>query len=641
MGGGLLQIVSSTNEDLYITSKPQITFFKMVYYKYTNFSIETLEEFFDGLPNFGESVVCTLAKTGDLIHHMYLKIDLPEVYIPILNNSIINPKNKTSLINDLTIQYNNLNDFFKNFKIFIKNFFILWRQLWKEVISIAGNYNSVLNIINLFKKSDSWIEYNKYNYTFSNIFIKKINNNVNFDIVNIFETTLKNTYQFSSYSIAKNTEFKNILKQFLIDYRDNALLYNNQLFLELEKIKKLLNTENINHYRFSWLPKIGLRLIDYIDISIGGQVIDRLNSDMLNIWYELTISLNQINNFNNIIGNVPELITYDSNKKPSYSLYIPLPFWFSKYSGISLPALALRYHDIQINLRLKELSDCCIFEVFENNLTDNININEIINILNVSLYIDYIYIEQEERKKFGRNTLEYLIDQHQYLPINNITSTNINQLIYFVNPIKELIWTCKTSIWNRYDFNKIYKFTDIIDNTIYGNIKLIIGNNHLIQKNDNIKIYNSKYYNNIYKVIDYDETSITILSNFMLKDYGYIEVIPTIHNENTLDSLILSFNGIERMAIRDGYYYNLIESWKHHSVIPSPGIYLYSFALTPETYQPSGSCNMGLLDANQVFIKINNLFFEYMNKNISINFYAKSLNILKITEGMASLAFSI
>ena len=50
---------------------------------------------------------------------------------------------------------------------------------------------------------------------------------------------------------------------------------------------------------------------------------------------------------------------------------------------------------------------------------------------------------------------------------------------------------------------------------------------------------------------------------------------------------------------------------------------------------------MGLLDANQAFININNLFFNYMNKNISINFYARSLNILKITEGMASLAFSI
>ena len=639
MGGGLLQIVSSTNEDLFITSKPQITFFKLVFYRYTNFSIETLEEFFDGAPDFGESVTCTLAKTGDLIHHMYLKIDLPEVHIPILNNSIIHQNNK-SFINDKILQYNKIKQDFTNYKIYIKYFFILWRLLWKEVISIAGNYNSVINIINLYKKSDNWIEYNKYNNIFSNVYIKKNNSNINFDIVYMFEFSLKLEYQFSNYSILKNNEFKDKLKIFLINYRENTTLYNNQLFDELTKIKNIIDTEKTDYYRFSWLPKIGLRLIDNIEISIGGQVIDRLNSNMLNIWYELTVSHNQINTFNNIIGNIPKLNTYNSNKKESYSLYIPLPFWFSKYTGISLPALALRYHDIQVNLKLKELIDCCMIETIENKLSDNININEIIKILNVSLYIDYVYIEQEERKKFGRNSLEFLIDQHQYLAVNNINSININQLLYFVNPIKELLWTCQTKVWDRYEFVKIYKF-QYITNLTNDKIKLIIGNKHLIKKDDNIRIYNSKYYNNIYKVINTDETSITINSDFIRDDYGYIEIINTIFSENTIDTLSITFNSLVRVSEREGMYYNLIQPWKHHKNIPSPGIYLFSFAINPEDYQPSGSCNMGLLDANQAFININPIFFEYMEKNVSINFYARSINILKITEGMASLAFSI
>jgi hypothetical protein len=639
MGGGLLQIVSSTNEDLFITSKPQITFFKLVFYRYTNFSIETLEEFFDGAPDFGESVTCTLAKTGDLIHHMYLKIDLPEVHIPILKDSVIHPKNKT-FTNDLLLQYNEVDQNFTNYKKYIKYFYILWRLLWTEVISIAGNYNSVMNIINLFKKSDNWNEYNKYNNIFSNVYIKKNNSNINFDIVYMFELSLKTEYQFSNYSTLKNNEFKDKLKLFLSTYRENTVLYNNQLFNELTKIKNIIDTEKIDYYRFSWLPKIGLRLIDYIDISIGGQVIDRLNSDMLNIWYELTISHNQINTFNNIIGNIPKLNAYNSNKKESYSLYIPLPFWFSKYTGISLPALALRYHDIQVNLKLKELSDCCMVETIENNLSDNININEHISILNASLYIDYVYIEQEERKKFGRNSLEYLIDQHQYLPVNNINSTNINQLLYFVNPIKELLWTCQTKVWDRYEFVKIYKFTNIT-NLTNGKIKLIIGNKHLIKEGDNIRISNSKYYNNTYNVINADETSVTINSDFIINDYGSVEIINTIYSENTIDTLSITFNSVERITNRDGIYYNLIQPWKHHTNIPSPGIYLFSFAIHPEDYQPSGSCNMGLLDANQAFININPIFFEYMNKNVSMNFFARSMNILKITEGMACLAFSI
>jgi hypothetical protein len=639
MGGGLLQIVSSTNEDLFITSKPQITFFKLVFYRYTNFSIETIEEFFDGAPDFGENVTCTLAKTGDLIHHMYLKIDLPEVHIPILKDSAIHPNNKT-FVNNTMVQYNEVNQNFTNYKKYIKYFYIIWRLLWKEAISIAGNYNSVMNIINLYKKSDNWIEYNKYNNIFTNVFTKKNNSYINFDIVYMFELSLKTEYQFSIFSILKNNEFKDKLKTFLITYRENTVLYNNQLFNELTKIKNVIDTERIDYYRFSWLPKIGLRLIDSIDISIGGQVIDRLNSDMLNIWYELTISPNQINTFNNIIGNIPKLNTYNTNKKESYSLYIPLPFWFSKYTGISLPALALRYHDIQVNLKLKELSECCMVETIENKLSDNININEHISILNASLYIDYVYIEQEERKKFGRNSLEYLIDQHQYLPVNNINSSNINQLLYFVNPIKELLWTCQTKVWDRYEFVKIYNFT-AITNLTNDKIKLIIGNKHLIKKDDNIRIYNSKYYNNTYKVINVDETTVTINSDYIINDYGYVEIINTMYSENTIDTLTITFNTTERISARDGMYYNLIQPWKHHSNIPSPGIYLFSFAINPEEYQPSGSCNMGLLDANQAFININPIFLEYMDKNVSINFYARSINILKITEGMASLAFSI
>jgi hypothetical protein len=639
MGGGLLQIVSSTNEDLFITSKPQITFFKLVFYRYTNFSIETLEEFFDGAPDFGENVTCTLAKTGDLIHHMYLKIDLPEVHIPILKDSAIHPNNKT-FVNNVMLQYNEVNQNFTNYKMYIKYFYILWRLLWKEAISIAGNYNTVKDIINQYKQSDNWIEYNKYNNIFTNVYTKKNNSYINFDIVYMFELSLKTEYQFSNYSILKNNEFKDKLKTFLITYRENTVLYNNQLFNELTKIKNVIDTEKIDYYRFSWLPKIGLRLIDYIDISIGGQVIDRLNSDMLNIWYELTVSPNQINTFNNIIGNIPKLNTYNTNKKESYSLYIPLPFWFSKYTGISLPALALRYHDIQVNLKLKELSECCMVETIENKLSDNININERISILNASLYIDYVYIEQEERKKFGRNSLEYLIDQHQYLPVNNINSSNINQLLYFVNPIKELLWTCQTKAWDRYEFVKIYKFTAITKLT-NDKIKLIIGKKHLIKRDDNIRIHNSKYYNNTYKVINADETSVTINSDYVINDYGYVEIINTLYSENTIDTLTITFNSTERISARDGMYYNLIQPWKHHSNIPSPGIYLFSFAINPEDYQPSGSCNMGLLDANQAFININPVFFEYMDRNVSINFYARSINILKITEGMASLAFSI
>ena len=79
MGGGLLQLVAYGNQDLYLTGNPQITFFKVVYRRYTNFAIETIEQQFDGIVGFGNNVTAKITRNGDLITKMYLKVKLPKV----------------------------------------------------------------------------------------------------------------------------------------------------------------------------------------------------------------------------------------------------------------------------------------------------------------------------------------------------------------------------------------------------------------------------------------------------------------------------------------------------------------------------------------------------------------------------------
>ena len=75
MGGGLMQLVAYGAQDIYLTGNPQITFFKVVYRRHTNFSMESIEQTFNGEAGFGSSVDCTVARNGDLIHKMYVEFN--------------------------------------------------------------------------------------------------------------------------------------------------------------------------------------------------------------------------------------------------------------------------------------------------------------------------------------------------------------------------------------------------------------------------------------------------------------------------------------------------------------------------------------------------------------------------------------
>lgn len=77
MGGGLMQLVAYGAQDIYLTGNPQITFFKVVYKRHTNFSIESIRQTFNGVADFGRKVTCTIARNGDLINNMYLQVTLP------------------------------------------------------------------------------------------------------------------------------------------------------------------------------------------------------------------------------------------------------------------------------------------------------------------------------------------------------------------------------------------------------------------------------------------------------------------------------------------------------------------------------------------------------------------------------------
>jgi len=104
-GGGLLQLVARGKQDVFLTGNPQITWFKMVYRRYTNFAIESMPMYFDGTPDFGKRITCLVPRRGDLLGQIILEVTLPQIKLA-TDQSIASYVNAIghSLIQEISIE---------------------------------------------------------------------------------------------------------------------------------------------------------------------------------------------------------------------------------------------------------------------------------------------------------------------------------------------------------------------------------------------------------------------------------------------------------------------------------------------------------------------------------------------------------
>lgn len=638
MAGGLLQIVSATKEDIFLTIDPQITFFKIVYLRYSNFAIETMEETFDGFCNFGQEVVCNLSKNGDLIHNVYLKIDLPKVLIPRLV-----PPEESPSIDSITLS---------NFNTFSRPLFSLWRRLFLNINTVSSNFTTIQNVFDEFVASDEFQLYSSYRNQFKTF---RADISYNFDLIVGFQDNFVAQYKNSIYDSNNTLLFKNTFKTFLLNFKYDAQSY--KTFL-LNAIKRTQSNNDLiynPYYRFGWVDKIGLRLIDEIRFEIGGQKIDSFTSDTLNILHELSMNENHRAIYNKMIGHIPELTEYSSKEHPNYSLYIPIPFWFSKHHGAALPCVALRYEDIQISVRFKDVNDCCFFEPYENSLSDDINLAEQVQLLNASLLIDYIYLDMDEKNKYGNSNLEYLIEQHQYLTFYDFNIKRFNTSLTFVNPVKEIMWvaqlnsnTQRYKLWDKYYDLNIGKILGTTFDSSNNDLRISV-QMYDIDGTDKVLLSKTRFYNGMYAVSRLEKNSsgmifaIYVKAKYVANDTGYVEVVR--YNSNNMESMQLITNGVELTPNTEPTFFNTLMAYKRHSNNPSDtGIYMYSYALQPELFQPTGACNMSLLTSNDIYFNVKDEIINKIKKTndkMMVKVFAKSLNILGIARGISHLEFSV
>jgi hypothetical protein len=474
MSGGLLELVAHGVQDIYLIGNPQITFFKVVYKRHTNFSMESIRTTFDGDINFGKKITATLSRSGDLAYSMILEIDLP-----------------------------------------------------------------------------------------------------------LIEST---------------------------------------------------NAGTTGGGTISYVNSLGHALIDYIDIEIGGSLIDRQYGEWMEIWNQLSMNNSQKFGYDEMLSRNDNFATVSG----PLTVYIPLQFWFNRNIGLALPLVALQYHEVNINIQLNPLSKIYTFGdynyytgsqsgttvtitsntpefdtsvqgkiiVWNDGTTSTIGTSGYISSSQVTatvsttqssqtfyikpddsisnlnlrledarLYTDYIYLDTYERKQFASIKHRYLIEQIQFNGSESFASGSTNKKfdVDFNLPMKAIYWISQLETVSRN--NDVFNFSDTVD--------------------------------------------------------------PNATKSDPISKVVLLLNGTERFAERNGKYFRLIQPFQKHTRVPNDFIYMYSFCLKPENHQPSGTCNFSKIDSSALNVTYNSSIGDS-----TFRVYGLSYNILRVFSGMGGLAFS-
>ena len=454
----------------------------------------------------------------------------------------------------------------------------------------------------------------------------------------------------------------------------------------------------------------GSSFIKSVELEIGGQLIDKQSGVWMETWAELTqenpdcrsgtVSGELFNArsdpWHRFRGSTPFQnmsgfggVT-NSNKDfdgRDVVYYVPLQFWFCRNVGLSLPLIALQYHEVKIIL------DHEIRSIFGENGRNK-------------LYVDYIFLDTDERRRFAQVSHEYLIEQVQEQKLSDEKTNNLD----FNHPVKELIWTSYTNGARKKERENFI-----------GNLSEAIGDNVDKEAKDGLKLK----------------------SLFFIGEEQYIEDpyldSPTETEKweaaGKLDSTYtLKLNGHERFSARPSTYFSRTQVFEHHTgqgginlwedickqgedeansslgVIrnahkksdlsaaeqeeyeddisyggrtgtnPFPvinwawplkssdsgrgtnvghcsfkgfcgeslndSICVYSFALKPEDHQPSGTCNFSRIDSAQLITDKPFLLGDLFSRNYEVihNYvgviFAVNYNVLRIMSGMGGLAYS-
>lgn len=560
MTGGLIQLIFSGKQDLYLSINPEITFFKKIYRRYVNFSIEMKEILPEQMPQYNNNLTFIVNNLGDALHHCYLEIELPmlsfsDMYI---TNQLYTEQKKLD-INNITYNYNHWNNLYNNLKGFIDIEINLYRTL--KLYLDTENISITL-------LSDEVIKFNYLNKINRDLYINNIKNNIiNLIDISTYINNINNSNKLiTNLLIYNNNNF--ISRQTIINDIDN--IYKNMIkYLNYYHYKKnyyhneLINKNNEYQIEFNFADYLGHNFFEYFYLEICGQEITKYSNDILHINQLHSIKEDNIKNYFNMICHNTSNNIFNNLPKGGNKILVPLLFWFCKDPGSILPLIALQNNTISINVKINDLKKIISFQNFEKSFNDLININidyesKIIlnnNLIynNYDINIEYKYIHYE---------CLYINDELLKLKFNSLNKNNINfllekfgtpytklQIYKLLNPAltnEQLVLLNLDNITLNYLIDKnqwIYLMTNI--NTIDINIATIIGSYYyFIDYNIYYSLINNPNIKLIGEFIYFDDIERTKFASSKLE---YIietneEDIYNINNKQLMFNCELGFN---------------------------------------------------------------------------------------------------
>jgi len=181
-----------------------------------------------------------------------------------------------------------------------------------------------------------------------------------------------------------------------------------------------------------YVDAVGHALIQSAEVEIGGQKIDKHYGEWLDVWDELTKTSEKEAGYNAMVGKGE---APGARHMGGSELYVPLQFWFNRNPGLALPLIALQYHEVKILIKFRSLSELTVQD------DPLVAVTFANSDFEAQLFVDYIYLDTEERRRFAQMSHEYLIDQLQFTGTESISDQNTTVRLNFNHPVKELIWT--------------------------------------------------------------------------------------------------------------------------------------------------------------------------------------------------------
>ena len=348
---------------------------------------------------------------------------------------------------------------------------------------------------------------------------------------------------------------------------------------------------------------LGNALIQQAEVTIGGQVIDRYTSQWANIYGELHQTDEKRRQYDRMVGNV-------SSAEPTRKkLVIPMRFWFNGNSGLALPLIAMSYHEVRIYISFAT--------------RDTLLLPADCKIVSFKPWIDYIYVDTDERRRFAQTNQEYLIEQTQFLgtesfiiPDSNIPAS-FNIQLNFNHPVKQIYFMVEKE-------GQPCQSISLHEDRL-AQITLAMNKQECYSNSAETFLH----YNQYKYCSSSSRTNEPIpVDQYITKPVQGKLIDKALAGNETVAGLTEEFKllGSNKKALDAGKYYNQF-------------IYTISHGLVPEEYQPSGTVNYSRLD--QISLTFDNIKLEAGGfGKYKLHAYARSYNILRIQSGMAMLVYA-